>query len=145
LRHTRLRCHAERVDFSGAVPADLAGDGPDAALHARSDRHRSLAAAGWLLVNQLAAGALLLRLVSRDRLGVRLLRVYARAPRALEPAVVVVSSAILLPPSHVLRDDQIDSDGDSRASRRLGETGTQGHRRSRTVTSAVDVSQKTAL
>src|SRR6185369_9532559 len=77
-----------------------------------------------------AAGVSLLRVVSCNRLGVGVFCVHARAARALEFAVVVVPAAVLLPPSDVLRDDQVSGDGDPWAGGWLGQTRTQSHGRS---------------
>ena len=52
-----------------------------------------------------------------------MLRVSDGAPRTMEFVVVVVFAEILLPAGDVLRDDQISGDGDSWASRGLGEIG----------------------
>ena len=53
--------------------------------------------------------------------------------RALGLALVAVSSAVLLPPGDVLRNDQIGGDGDPWSVGGLGKTGAQSHRRSWTV------------
>ena len=116
----RICGDAECLDFSDPVSVDLAGDGPDVDLRARVERDRSMATGTGILVDKLAAGDSLLRVVPRDRLGVGVVCVFAGAARALEFVVVVVPAAILLPAGDVLRDDQVSGDGDSWAGGWLG-------------------------
>src|ERR1043165_2596932 len=66
LRRVGVHRDAERLDFSDLLPADLAGDGSDPALHADLDRDRSLAAGIRLYVDEPETSALLLRAVFGD-------------------------------------------------------------------------------
>ncbi len=104
----------------------LAGNGSDVDLRALVERVGLVAATDRLLIDKPAAGAALLRVVPRDRLGHCVLCVLDGATRAMEFVVVVVPAKVLLPASDVLRDDQIGSDGDSWAGCWLGQARPKG-------------------
>src|SRR5262249_36091071 len=64
----------------------------------------------------------------------RRLRLPAGNGRTMEPAVVAVPAALLLPPSDVFRYGQIRRLPPARQSRRLGQAGTQSHGRIHSLT-----------
>src|SRR5260370_27921483 len=68
LRRAGLCGHAERVDISGSVPADLSDHGSDSGLHSNLERARLVTAAQRLPVHQCAASPLLLRVAFGRRL-----------------------------------------------------------------------------
>src|SRR5207245_4682481 len=107
IRRAWLCGDAQRLGVPDPFSADLAHHGSDPGLHANLKRTRSFAATGGQLVYKPAASAFLLRVVSGRRLVRRVLRVRARAPGALAPAVVAFPAALLLSPGNVLRNDQV--------------------------------------
>ena len=117
------------MDLSNPVSLDLTSDGLDADLHADLNSCGSLATTHGLFIDKSSASTFLLCAVSGDRLDFGVLRVHARKKRALALVVVVISSALLLSTSDVLRNDQIGGDGCARTGGWVGEIGAEGDSR----------------
>src|SRR5437660_6892735 len=123
LRRARICGDAERLDIPDSVSTDLTGDGFDFDLHGVLRSTRSFTTAVSVLIYESAASAFLLRAVPRGRLVCGRLCFRARTQRTLAPALVAVSSALLLSPGDVLCHGQVSRHRNSRRSGGLGQTG----------------------
>src|SRR5215813_12408118 len=126
LRRARISGHAERLDFPDTLYIDLARHGPDVHLDVRLGGGRPAVASGRVLGHGSQICAFLLRAVcGGGRSGGGLRFSFGKA-RTMEPLVVALLAAILLPPGDVLRNGPVGLDRDQRRGRRLGQTGTEG-------------------
>src|SRR5215475_15155104 len=126
LRRARFSGHAERLDFPDPLYIDLARHGPDVHLDVCLGGGRTAVASGRVLGHRSQIRVFLLRAVSGGgRPGGGLRFSFGKA-RAMEPLVVALLAAILLPPGDVLRNGPIGLDRDQRRGRRLGEIGAEG-------------------
>src|SRR5215510_11996014 len=126
LRRARFSGHAERLDFPDPLSIDLPRHGPDVHLDVCLGGGRNAVASERVLGHGSQICAFLLRVVfggGRPGGGVRF---SSGKTRAVEPLVVALIAAILLPPGDVLRNGPIGLDRDQRRGRRLGQTGTEG-------------------
>src|SRR5262245_29349638 len=126
LRRARFSGHAERLDFPDPLYTDLASDRPDVHLDVCLGGGRMAVASGRVLDHGSQICAFLLRAVSCSGFPGGGVRFSSGKTRAVEPLVVALLAAILLPPVDVLRDGPIGLDRDQRRGRRLGQTGTEG-------------------
>src|SRR5215831_6677242 len=114
------------MGFPDPLYIDLAHHGPDVHLDVYLGGDRKMVASRRICGHESQICAFLLRAVSgggRPGGGVRF---SSGKARAVEPLVVALLAAILLPPGDVLRNGPIGLDRDQRRGRRLGQTGTEG-------------------
>src|SRR4030095_2658523 len=107
-------CSTQCLDLSGTLPTDLTCYGSDVCLDACFSWPRALGASERIPPFKPHFDARLLRIVSCRRCTCSRVCICSRASRTMEPALVAVFAAILLPPGYVLCDGAIGHDRPAR-------------------------------